>query len=421
MEQVNIAGKRSGEGFVVHKDTLVDGLARAQAERVMLFNDEITLGRKGFLAYLRTLAGNIVKIVPASDNASGSQVVAKGVRVICGNHQSYLPDLAWIVEKTPLTFNTIRVSPSNAVTPNLGSAELAEVLSKVVPFASAEDARPILQTIRFFQKDGKLTLTGADGYVLAEAILDLEAGEGEALVYASELRALIPALKKARRVKVGFEQKADDKGEMLTKRLLIDTELVRYKLQSQDGSYPDYGKVFPGEHTAEASFDAEEAIRASRNLLSFWYDDSTKPLYRALTLTIGEGKVIIQAKEDRGKAVIEADTSGQGEIAVGGRYLLQALKTCGGIVNLQMTTAKSPMLFSSNGLRCLVMPMLISEQPPAEAKAEAKAEAEPKAERARGRKPKAVAEAEAIVKAKAKGKKAIANKPASKPEPAAVA
>ena len=410
MEQVNIAGKRSGEGFVVHKDTLVDGLARAQAERVMLFNDDITLGRRGFLAYLRTLAGNIVKIVPAADNASGKQVVARGVRVVCGNHQSYLPDLAWIVEKTPLTFNTIRVSPSNAITPNLGSSELAEVLSKVVPFASSEEARPILQTIRFFQKDGKLTLTGADGYVLAEAVLDLEAGEGEALVYASELKGLIPALKKARRVKVGFEQKADDKGELLTKRLLIDTELVRYKLQSQDGSYPDYGKVFPGEHTAEASFDAEEVIRASRNLLSFWYDDSTKPLYRALTLTIGEGKVVLQAKEDRGRAVIEADTSGQGEIAVGGKYLLQALKTCGGIVNLQMTTAKSPMLFSSNGLRCLVMPMLISEQPPAEAKAEAKAE------------PKAVAEAEAIVKAKARGRgrKATA-KPEGKPEPAAVA
>jgi DNA polymerase III sliding clamp (beta) subunit (PCNA family) len=410
LEQVNIAGKRSGEGFVVHKDTLVDGLARAQAERVMLFNDDITLGRRGFLAYLRTLAGNIVKIVPAADNASGKQVVARGVRVVCGNHQSYLPDLAWIVEKTPLTFNTIRVSPSNAITPNLGSSELAEVLSKVVPFASSEEARPILQTIRFFQKDGKLTLTGADGYVLAEAVLDLEAGEGEALVYASELKGLIPALKKARRVKVGFEQKADDKGELLTKRLLIDTELVRYKLQSQDGSYPDYGKVFPGEHTAEASFDAEEVIRASRNLLSFWYDDSTKPLYRALTLTIGEGKVVLQAKEDRGRAVIEADTSGQGEIAVGGKYLLQALKTCGGIVNLQMTTAKSPMLFSSNGLRCLVMPMLISEQPPAEAKAEAKAE------------PKAVAEAEAIVKAKARGRgrKATA-KPEGKPEPAAVA
>ena len=421
MEQVNIAGKRSGEGFVVHKDTLVEGLARAQAERVMLFSDEITLGRKGFLAYLKTLAGNIVKVVPATGdgNASGKQVTT-GVRVVCGNHQSYLPDGAWLTEKTPLTFNTIRVAPSVAITPNLGSAELAIVLSKVVPFASTEDARPILQTIRFFQRDGKLTLTGADGYVLAEAVLDFEAGEGEALVYASELKAIISALRKAKRVKLGFDQQVNDKGEMLRKHLVIDTELVRYKLQSQDGSYPDYGKVFPGEHTAEASFDAEEAIRASRNLLSFWYDDSTKPVYRALTLSIGEGKVVIQAKEDRGRAVIEAETSGQGEIAVGGRYLLQALKTCGGIVNLQMTTAKSPMLFSSNGLRCLVMPMLISEQSPAEAKAEAKAEAEPKAERARGRKPKAVAEAEAIVKAKAKSKKATA-KPEGKPEPAAVA
>jgi len=384
LEQVNIVGKRSGDGFVAHKEQLVDALARAQAERVLLFNDEITLGKRGFLAYLKALAGsNIVKIVPASNGA-------KGVKVVCGNHQGYLPDEAWIKDKLPMTFNQVRVSPSNAVMPNLGSVELAEALSRVVGFASIEEARPVLQTVRFHQKEGKLTLTATDSYRLAEVSLNFEAGEAEALIYASELKGIIPALRKAKRVKVSFEQKADEEGGLVTKLLLIDTELIRYKFYSQDGEYPDYEKVIPSEFVATASFDTKAMMKASQSLLSFWYDDDTKPLYRPLTLAISEGKVTVEAKEDRGKAVIEAEASGEGKVAINGKYLLQALKTCGGIAEVKVANASSPILFSSNGYRCLVMPILLSSETEAP-KAEAKAEAKPK------RKAKRKAKAEKIV------------------------
>ena len=63
MEQVNIEGKRSGEGFVAHKDTLSNALSMVLAERITLFDDDVTVGRKGFLDYLKALAGsNIVKV-----------------------------------------------------------------------------------------------------------------------------------------------------------------------------------------------------------------------------------------------------------------------------------------------------------------------------------------------------------------------
>jgi len=409
LEQVNIVGKRSGEGFVAHKAQLVDALARAQAERVLLFNDDITLGKRGFLAYLKALAGsNIVKVVPASDNASGSQVVAKGVKVVCGNHQGYLPNEAWIKDKMPLTFNQVRVSPSNAVMPNLGSVELAEALSRVVGFASIEEARPILQTVRFHQEEGKLTLTASDGYRLAEVSLDFEAGKAEALIFASELKGLISALRKAKRVKVSFEQKADEEGGLVTKLLLIDTELIKYKFSSQDGEYPDYEKVIPSEFVATASFDTKAMMKASQSLLSFWYDDDTKPLYRPLTLAISEGKVTVEAKEDRGEAVIEAEASGEGKVAVNGKYLLQALRTCGGIAEVKIANASSPILFSSNGYRCLVMPILLpgeAEAPKAEANALAEAEADALAEADAEVEAEANALAEADAEAEAKPKR----------------
>ena len=144
MEQLNIEGKRSGEGFVAHKATLVNALSRALAERVMLL--DFTIGRKGLLGYLKALGGsNIVKVTPASGDASETQVTGhKRLKVICGANTSHLEDMAWVGDKTPLTLCDVRVSPRNIVSPNLGAIELAEALSRVLPFTASEDNRPVL-------------------------------------------------------------------------------------------------------------------------------------------------------------------------------------------------------------------------------------------------------------------------------------
>ncbi|MFC2005691.1 hypothetical protein ACFLVG_01860, partial [Chloroflexota bacterium] len=84
IEQLNIVGKRSGNGLVAHKATLVNALSRALSERVVLL--DYTIGRRGLLGYLKALAGsNIVKIVPASDSASETQTNGqKRLKVTCG-------------------------------------------------------------------------------------------------------------------------------------------------------------------------------------------------------------------------------------------------------------------------------------------------------------------------------------------------
>ena len=146
---MNIEGKRSGEGFVAHKAILVNALSRALAERVML--NDFTIGRKGFLTYLKSSRreSNIVKVVPASGNASGVRVTDKRLKVVCGTNTSFLDDMAWIGDKTPISLCDVRVSPSNTVSPNLGALELSEALSRVLPFTSKEDTRPVLQCVLF--------------------------------------------------------------------------------------------------------------------------------------------------------------------------------------------------------------------------------------------------------------------------------
>jgi DNA polymerase-3 subunit beta len=397
-EQLNIEGKRSGAGFIAHRERLVQALSRAQAPKVEVI--DIELGRKGLLNYLRLLGGtNIVRIVPSNGDASpsrmgrasGERVADKRLKVVCGSNTGYLEDGAWVTEKIKYEdICQLRVSPNSSIKPNLGGTELAEALSRVIPFAAKGDDRPVLGCIRFAQKDGKLTLTSADGFRLAEVSLDFEDGEGEVLVPAKELKGLTTALRKAKRANLSFE----NGGEGLdSKRLVIDTELMRYKWGGVNGTYPDYEKVIPTEFAAETRFDTRDMLRASASLGALFLDSDT-----AIIITIKNGMMTLSVKDDKGgvlpwkgEAQIEVQTEGEAITAVNGAYLRQALKALGGMAELKVKDPQSPMLFSIDGYRIVVMPVAIGlGKKDGEGKPEAVAEAE-QAEAV------AVAEAEEIV------------------------
>ena len=380
MEQLNIEGKRSGEGFVAHKAMLVNALSMALSARVVLM--DMTIGLKGFLGYLKALGGsNIVKVIPSNGSASDSQTTANRLKVICGANTSYLADLEWVGEKTPLTLCDIRVSPSNSVKPNVGTRELADALARVIPFTATDDARPVLQCVNFVAKEGKLTMVSADGFRLAKISLDYDEGEGQALISRDELRGVVNALRKAKRARVSFE------GEDVTKSssLIIDTEFVRYKWQSVNGNYPEYEKLIPVEFNIFASFDTLEASKAVNSLKVL----ADNPKGYPIDLTIGDGKLVMANPDDKGQADIPADTDGEVKIRIDGQYLADALRACGGMVDFKVTTPQSPMLFSSNGYQLVVMPMLTGEpqkakadevtNEPTEPKAKGKAKTEPKA------------------------------------------
>jgi len=385
IEQLNIVGKRSGEGFVAHKPMLVNALARALAERVMLM--DFTIGRKGFVGYLKALAGsNIVKVVPASGSASGEQANGhKRLKVICGVNTSYLADNDWIGEKTPLSLCDVRVSPNNSVKPNVGGSELADALNRVLPFTAFGDDRPVLNCVNFVSKDGKLTLISADGFRLAVVTLDYDDGEGQALVNREELRGIANALRRAKRARISFEPSGESLDGM---SLILDTELIRYKWTSYQGNFPDWQKLIPTEFNTLAHFDTVEAIKATLSLKAL----SENPKAYPIDLTISDGKIVMANPDSTGQADIPADTDGQGFVRVDGQYLTNALKACGGMVDFKLTNAYSPMLFAIDGYQLVVMPMMTDkaqEQQKAEPVAE-KAEPEvtkPKGKRSRAKQP----------------------------------
>nr|WP_258232608.1 hypothetical protein [Dehalococcoides mccartyi] len=320
--------------------------------------------------------------------------------------------MAWVGDKTPLTLCDVRVSPSNAVKPNLGALELSEALSRVLPFTTKEDSKPILQCVLFRVKDGKLTMVSADGYRLAVVKLDFDGDEGQVLISRDDLRGVTSALRRAYRVRVGFEKSGESLDGM---SLVLDTEAIRYKWRGADGNFPEYEKLIPADFNTFVSFDTNEAIRAVSSL-KVLFDSKAYPI----DLTIGNGKLTMSCPDEKGQAEIPADTQGEGRIRLDGSYLADALRACGGMVELKLVNSSSPMLFTSPDYELVVMPMFAGESqkpkgetPAAEpVKAEASQPTEttqPEAETAEvepaetvaeeAEKANAVAEAEAIAKA----------------------
>ncbi len=405
MEQLNIGGKRSGEGFVAHKATLVNALGRALAERVML--SDFTVGRKGFLGYLKALAGsNIVKVTPGSNgDASVSQVNGKRLKVVCGSNTSYLEDLAWVGEKTPLTMCEVRVSSKRIVQPNIGSLELAEALNRVLPFTANEDTRPVLQCVLFKAGEGKLTLASADGFRLAVVKLDCDV-EGQALIHRDELAGIANALRKAHRVNLSFEKSGESLDGM---SLIIDTEAIRYKWRGADGTFPDYEKLIPTEVNTTAHLDTIEASKAIASLKAL-AASKTYPI----DLTLDGGYITMTSPDEGGHTTIPADIEGGGKVRIEGGYLAAAMRACGGMVDLKLTDGKSPVLFTTDGYQLVVMPMQTADSQKAVAEAVAEPVAEAVAEPAPAEdteEAQAVAEAEAITKADKPKRKRKAKEP----------
>jgi len=395
VEQLNIVGKRSGEGFVAHRAKLVNALSRTLAERLVIM--DLTIGRKGLLGYVKALSGsNVVKVVPASSNgnASDKQVTDKRLKVVCGANTSFISDMAWIGDKTPQTIAELQVSPDNTIKPNLGSLELAEALNRVLPFTSTDEAKIVLQSVLLRAKGGVLQLVGADGFTLSMvALKGFEGGDGEVLIHRDELRGIANAVRKARRVSLAMEKGGESLEGM---RLIIDTEAIRYRWDGQEGNYPDFEKLIPTECATIAHFDAVEALKAIASLKAIL--DNPKSF--TIDLTIGDGAMVMANPDEIASTTIPADIDGQGFVRIDGQYLASALRACGGMVDLMLNRAYQPILLTTDGCQVIVSPVLsqrANEQEAQDTKArEAEAKAKAKAE--------AKSQAEAKPEAEAKGK-----------------
>jgi hypothetical protein len=322
---------------------------------------DVEIGRKGFLNYIKALAGsNMVKIVPANGSASEVRTAIKRLKVVCGNSVGYITNGDFTTDRTPFAYCEVKVHPHNSVKPNIGTTELAEALNRVLPFASRDAGRLALTCVNFEAKEGKLNLIGADGFVLAVATLDYDDGEGQALVSWDELKGVASALWKARRARISFG--TDENPDI---RLVIDTELIRYRWYGYNATYPNWRNYIPAEFEVTVHFDAIEALKALRLLKVVEYGAKSHPV----DIVVGDGKMVLANAEDKAQVEVKADTDGEMYVRVDGAYLAKIFKAFGGMVDLKLRNPVSPVLFSQDGYQVALMPIVSEKAKEYQAKA----------------------------------------------------
>ena len=353
MEQLNIEGKRSGDGFVAHKAVLLEALQRTTADRIILCGAEV--GRRGLLNYFKALAGsNIIKVVPAK----GSVNAQKSLKVLCGSHIGNIAGGEWVNENTPPTNADLRVSPTVGVKPNIGASEMAVALSRVIPFSAKlvkdDKRRPVLGCVLFEAKGGVLTLVGADGIGMAINTLSFDEQDAKALVPRDDLKAIVNLLRRAKRLNVVFDGKGE---ESYSQAIVFMTDLVQYRLECASYRFPDYRKQVPTTHNAVAHIDTVETARAINALKAI---NAIKDY--AVDLVIEDNRLVLASPDDKettvGEHAIPCETEGSIDIRLVGSYLTTALRLCGGMVDISATKPYENLMVRQNGYTVLLMPQM---------------------------------------------------------------
>jgi DNA polymerase-3 subunit beta len=203
----------------------------------------------------------------------------------------------------------------------ISSKELKNALSQVVVAASNDDARPVLTGLNFYTADGNLYIVATDSYRLAEKKLRPLKEEINILVPASAIQDLL-------RILDGSDEEVSvtsDEQQILFQK--GDVELVTRLI---DGSFPEYRKLIPNKFKNTAIVPKNEISNIAKvsSLFARETAGSVKLSVDSTNKRISIDSIASQLGENA--ATTEAKTTGDGEITLNSRYIMDALNSLEG-------------------------------------------------------------------------------------------
>ncbi len=203
----------------------------------------------------------------------------------------------------------------------LPASTMKEALQQVVVAASSDEARPVLTGVYIHSYQGNLYMVATDSYRLAEKKLGEAKEEVSLLVPANAMQDLLRIVSDS---SGDVEIVHDDQQVMFT---VGEVELVTRLIE---GNYPDYRKLIPKGFKTTAKLPKQEFgnitkvaslfARESAGSIVVSADESEKALQvRSVASQLGENT----SKAD-------ATVSGEGEITLNSRYLIDVLGVLNG-------------------------------------------------------------------------------------------
>lgn len=218
---------------------------------------------------------------------------------------------------------------------------LKRAIQQTVLVTSRDDTRPVLTGVYCHTHEGKLYFAATDGYRLAER---------ELLAVEDEISAIIPAQTLQDVLRVVSEE---------TKKvaMLIDDNQVRFLLDEIeitsrliDGNFPDYRQLIPSSSDITAELDKDEFVRVTKIASLFARDSGGSVTIKtdATAKTLSIHSVASQLGENT--SVIETNVSGDAQVTLNSRYLLEGLGCIDDkSVNFAFSGKLSPCILRASG------------------------------------------------------------------------
>jgi len=198
---------------------------------------------------------------------------------------------------------------------------LKKGLQQVVFAASSDESRPVLTGVLIHSSDGKLYLAATDSYRLAEKEIGASKDDVRMLVPATAMHDLLRILGDADEI----VHVTHDDQQVLFK--VGDVELVARLLE---GKYPDYRKLIPSSFAVQAVLKRSELLNVTKVSSLFARESAGSVTLKVdeKDQTLSIRSIASQLGENTASAA--GTITGEGEITLNSRYLLDALQALSG-------------------------------------------------------------------------------------------
>jgi DNA polymerase III subunit beta len=199
--------------------------------------------------------------------------------------------------------------------------EFKKLLSQVVLASSNDDSRPVLTGVYFYSRSGEITAVATDSYRLAENALGKSKLNVNFLVPSTAINDALRIISDS------------DKEVVIThddQQVSFEIGDVSLVARLIEGNYPDYRKLIPNKFSTVSKLSRSDFVniakvsslfaRESAGSITIKADKNEKQVsINAIASQIGENT-----------AAASAEVSGDGEVTLNSRYLIEALSAISG-------------------------------------------------------------------------------------------
>lgn len=230
--------------------------------------------------------------------------------------------------------------------------QFKKILSQVVLAASSDDSRPVLTGVYFYSRAGEITAVATDSYRLAENSLGKSKQPVNFLVPATAVNDVLRIVTDT------------DKEVVIThddQQVSFEIGDVSLVARLIEGNYPDYRKLIPTKFNTIAKLSRSDFLNIAKVSSLFARESAGSITIKADKLEKQVSINAIASQIGENTAAATAEVSGDGEVTLNSRYLIEALNVfSGGQVEFCFNGKLEPCILRSpdeKGYLHLVMPL----------------------------------------------------------------